>query len=494
MKRLPQVLLALAVAVAVGAGCRKSPAANAGSTKAPKGDAIWLADPAAAGEPGLEDALRRIGAVALFLPAGEVGFEGGRWSLHPDPPPPRRMERSPVVLVLRAGTGMSGAFSNEEGVEVSTMARVIGSALTRLSGAGGPYGRVIGVHLDFPFSPAGAPRYAALLTALRAGLAPGTFISISVLAPPAADSDRQKVSALLDAADASVAFVFRDGERSDPAAIDSLRHPWWAAFGTAGHGILFPADGKANENVAEQFLDPLSGNPRVDLENDLSDNDAAVSAFHARARDAVRLDGLALNRGDLITFRLPSQAELLFQLGSALAGKRYALGRVVQFEGASDAQRTLPLSAFEDVLLGRSLSPELEVEARPGPKNAVSVGAINRSSHASIVSRVSNWIEVDLGPARPADVSLGGFDRYEVYDTNGKPVSPGRASRVRFFETLIAPGETIAPARIAVRGALPKDCCRHRLRFISAAGPELAVDWSSPPPPPTPTARPKKKR
>jgi hypothetical protein len=106
-----------------------------------------------------------------------------------------------------------------------------------------------------------------------------------------------------------------------------------------------------------------------------------------------------------------------------------------------------------------------------------------------VVSRVATWIEVDLAPARPAEVQLGGFDRYEVYDAAGRPVSPGRATRVRLFETLVAPAETVTAARIVVRGALPAGCCRYRVHAYAAAGPEVVSDWSTPPPTPTPVPK-----
>ena len=110
----------------------------------------------------------------------------------------------------------------------------------------------------------------------------------------------------------------------------------------------------------------------------------------------------------------------------------------------------------------------------------------------TVPSRVDNWVEVDLSPAHPADVQVGGFDRYEVYDRGGQPVSPGRASTVRLFETLIAALETVTPARIVARGALPKNCCRYRVHAVSAAGPEVSTDWIEPPPPPTPAPPAKK--
>ena len=481
------------LAAVFAVGCRRAPAHGAGAARVPKGDAVWLADSAAAGEPGLEDSLQRIGAAALFLPAGEVEFESGRWVLRADPPPPHRLERIPVVLVLRAGPELSGAFQSAEGEDSAAMARALGANLGGSMGPGGPYGRVLGVHLDFPFSAAGASRYGSFVDALRKLLPPGTFVSITLRSPPPSEAERKKLQPLLQAADALLAFAFRDGERAEPAAVDSLRRPWWAAFGTASHGVRTAADGQTVEAVAEKFLDPLSGNPRIDLENDLSDNDAAVSSFHMLARGPVRLEGLSLDRGDRISFRVLAQTELLYQLGSVLAGRRFALGRVIVFEGTSDAARILPIAAFEDVLLGRGLSPELDVIARPLTHNSVTVEAINRSAHASIVSRISNWVEVDLAPARPADVQLGGFDRYEVYDASGRPVTQGRATRVRFFETLIAPREAVSPARIVVRGALAKECCPHRLHTIAAAGPEVSTEWTSPPPPPTPAPRAKKR-
>jgi hypothetical protein len=185
---------------------------------------------------------------------------------------------------------------------------------------------------------------------------------------------------------------------------------------------------------------------------------------------------------------------MLYRLGSATAGKRHMLGRLIVFDGAAEADRLLRVEALEDILLGRSLSPILEVQVRPAGRNAIAVETTNRSTHASMPSRVANWVEIDLDRAHPADVALGGFDRYEAYDAAGRPVTPGRATRVRFYETLIAPREAITPARIVVRGALPARCCRFRTHALAAAGPEETTDWTEPPPPPTPVPPAPKKR
>ncbi|HEY2797746.1 MAG TPA: hypothetical protein VGK26_07645 [Thermoanaerobaculia bacterium] len=497
-RRLCGVALVLVLGEAAlllsGSGCRKTPGPAAGATRAPKGDAVWFADPSAASEAGIEDALQRIGTVAVFLPAGEIALESGRWGLHADAPPTHPFGRLPAVLVLRARPDLAGAFAGEDGAAAKSMAASIATSLRSLLAAGGPYGRVVGLHLDFPISGVAAPGYAAFVQSLRAALPLGTFVSIAIGDPPADEASRKKLQPLLDAADALVAFTFRDGETVSPVMIDALRRPWWPAFGTAGHGVRSTPDGGPAEGVAERFLDPLVGSPRLDFSNDLSRNDAAIEAFHLAVREPVRFEGLALDAGDRVDFRLPVQTEMLYQLGSVLAGKHFALGRLIQFEGASDAERLLPLAAFEDVLLGRSLAPQPQVTVQPAGRNAVTVDLVNKSSHASVVSRLSNWVEVDLAPAHAADVQLGGFDRYEVYDGNGRPVTPGRASRVRLYETLLAPRETVSTARIVVRGALPKACCAYRLRTIAAAGPEVAQDWTSPPAPPPPTPRATRKR
>lgn len=487
MKR--RMLAVVCAAGALAAACRKAAApvsAAEAARQPPKGDVIWLLDPAGAGEAGLEQQLARLGSAALFLPGGRVELETGRWGLVSDAAPPHPL--GAVVLVLRAGEALSTGFRGPNAPDGAAIGAALGPALAGIARAG-TYGRVVGVHLDMDFDPAGARRYADLVASLRKGI-PGAFVSISVRSLPKTDDERKLVEPLFSAADALVAFVFGAGPRVDPVAMDAARRPWWAAYDTRAPGVLLGGNGEARGSVASSFLDALSGNPRVEFENDLSGNDASVTAFTLTMRGPVRVGGLSLAPGDRISFRLPAVSEMLFQLGSNLAGKRFALGRAIVFEGAADADRVFSLAAFEDVLLGRSLAPVLEGAVRPAGHNALTVDLVNRSHHASEVSRFSNWIEVDLAPARPAEVQLGGFDRYEVYDASGRPVSPGRASRVRLFETLLSPMETVTPARIVVRGALPAHCCRFRVHASAASGPEVVTEWSAPPP--MPTALPKK--
>jgi len=301
---------------------------------------------------------------------------------------------------------------------------------------------------------------------------------------------------LAASADALLGFVFGRGAGVDPAVLDALGRPWWAGYAPAVSGERQGAGGDALGPVAERWLDALSGNPRMDFENDLSLADASTIAFHLTAKAPVRLEGLELAAGDRVSWKAPAISELIYQLGSALTARHRALGRVVVFGGASDADRVFPIAALEDVLLGRPLTPTLEVSIQPAGR-AVLVEAANRTPHASSVSRVANWVEVDVAPAHPADVQVGGFERYEVYDASGRPVTPGRGTRVRLYETLIAPGEAITAARIVVRGALPSPCCAHREHVVAAAGQETTGPWTAPPTPtpaPTRTPRPRGRR
>ena len=415
-------------------------------------------------------------------------------------PTPRRRIRWDVhrrSSCARAGPDLAAALASETGPGLEDVAQPLVAGLEPAFRPGGAYGRVIGVHLDFPFTAVSAGKAGELVGSVRERLPASAFLSIAAAFPaPQTDESRKALAPLVDRADALVAPIFGLESRADPAAIDALRRPWWAAFGAAVRGALVRAGGGAPEEITERSLDALSGDPRMDFENDLSVPDASFAAFHLTARSPVRSGGLELQAGDRLTYRIPALTEMLFQLGSTMAGRRFALGRLLVFGGASEAARVFPVAALEDVILGRSLAPMLSTSVRPAGRNAIAVEAVNSSVHASIASRTANWVEVDVAPAHPADVAPGGFDRYATYDVNGQPVTPGRATRVRLFETIVLPGEAVSPARIVLRGAVPPRCCRYRSHLIAAAGAEVESSWTDPPVPPTPTKAPpaRKKR
>ena len=167
-------------------------------------------------------------------------------------------------------------------------------------------------------------------------------------------------------------------------------------------------------------------------------------------------------------------------------------GRLIVLDGTSESERVLTLTGLSDILLGRPLLPDLRI-AVTTDASGLRIAAENRSSHASVVSRTVNWVDVDVPSGHIRDVQLGGFDRYEVFDAEGRPVTPGRATRVRFHEILVGPQEKIEEAAILLYGRPAAGCCRYRQHTLSASGTEVVGDWSEPPVPPTPTPSPKAK-
>ena len=485
----------LLFAVAIAAACRKAQEpAGPSVTALPKGDAVEFLSPAAAAEPDLVDRLRRLAIATVFLPAGELARDGGRWTFQADPNPPRPVAGPAVILVVRPSEALSVLLSSSEGTAAPAASHALAAGVTDALRKGGPYGNVIGIHVEGPFSAATAARGAELFSALRKDLPRGALLSVRLASAPANDDERKRLTPLLESVDAFGATVFGGTARVDSVAADALGRPWWAGYDAATRCVVTGPDGQVRGEVPEKAVDALTGNPQIDFENDLTVTDPDVVAFRLTARGPVRSGDLTLQAGEHVACRMPSLPEMLYRLGSAMAGRHHLLGRLAVFGGDGEADRIVRVEALEDILLGRSLTPALDVAVHPAGRNAISVEARNLSPHSSTASRMSNWVEVDLAPAHPADVSLGGFDRYEAYDSAGRPVTPGRATRVRLYETLIGPREAITPARIVVRGALPSPCCRHRLHVLAAAGPEESGDWVDPPPPPTPPPAPTKKR
>lgn len=484
--RTPAIVLALSLAAA--AGCSRR-------TRAPKGpaplqgDAVWFADGIGAGDAAIEETLAQFGFAAVFLPARRLAPGAGGAGIDL-PAPPRPLSRIPVVLVLSTSEDPLVGADEKRGKAFGTvLAREIGAMLARASA----FGPVRGVHLDVPFEGASAQAHVAALKEARSQLshllgrtergagnsARDVPITISIKrAGPADKKELKAVRALASRTDGIVAFLFGDvGDAADPAFVDSLGKPWWAAYGSATRGVLRRASGEPGGSVAEGALDALTNDPRTELSLELPWREQRGSEVTLRAVRPLSVPGATMSAGDAAVFSQPSLADLLARFGTDTSRRRFARGRIVVVGGASDADRLFPLPALADVIAGRRPAPELRGWAAAEGGRLVRVGAENPTPHASVVSREQNWIEVDVSPAGVGDVELGGFERWEAYDENGRRVSPGRASRIRFYETLVAPYERLEPARLRVRGRLPAGCCRIRTHVTPAAGGEVATDW-----------------
>jgi len=141
----------LLAAAGLGAGCRRSapPPRAAAAPRVPKGDVIWLADPAAAADPALDAQLSQIGAVAVLLPAGTLGTSAGPGTFAEGTPPPKPIAGTPVVLVVEPDAALAASLSSSDGPDPDALAQAAAAALWRMATAGG-FGKVAGVHLDLP--------------------------------------------------------------------------------------------------------------------------------------------------------------------------------------------------------------------------------------------------------------------------------------------------------------------------------------------------------
>jgi hypothetical protein len=476
-RRLAAASLALAVWTLACGGERRSRMRSL-----PAGDAVWFSEGLAAAEPEAQAVLSRGAFAHAFLPAIHLGKQGGAWKASVASPPPRPLAGIPVVLRVEADPEFASALS--PGAE-EALADSIWEGLGKLLAARSGFGKVEGVHLDLPFSASAAETFGALVANLRSRVPPDLFLTGSLRFAPN-EGQIEDLSKRLAPLDGVVAFVFGEGAYADPLSADALRKPWWAGYLAGARGEWTDAAGTPRSALDEKFLRALSDDGRVPLRHDLALNQEGVAGFLFQPAAPVEIEGSTFGPGDQISFHQPLVTELLYRFGSDLAGRKLMKGRLVVMDGSSESERIFTLAALSDVFLGRPLLPDVRVSVTL-EATSVRIDAENRSTHASVISRTTNWVEVDVASNHISDVQPGGFDRYEVFDAEGRPVTPGRATRVRFYETLLAPQERIAGAAILLRGRPPAGCCRFRSHVLAASGTELAGDWSAPPVVPTPT-------
>lgn len=460
------------------------------ATDALRGDAVWFADGLGPGDAAIEETLARFRCAAAFVPARRLTGGPAGWSGSDLPAPSTPLTRVPVVLVIESPTDpLAGSTEEQQGALGAFLAREVASALAR----GADFGPVGGVHLDIPFSAASVEPLAAALRDARSllanqlsrrkdsasPLARGVALTLSLRGrPPTEEKEQEALRALTSRTDGLVAFVF--GGDADAAFTETLGKPWWAGYDSRTTGVIRRGAGGTSVRAPESLLDRLTEDPRSELRHELPWNVERGGAFSLQASRPLRLGPVALAAGDSVLFSQPSQADLAARLRTAPAG-RFARGRVVVFGETADAGRVFPVAALGDLLAGRPAAPVLQAWVEEGDGSRVlRVGAANASAHASAVSRVETWIEVDVAPAHLGDVEPGGFDRWEAYDGRGRPVSPGRASRLRLYETFVAPFERFEPARVKVRGSPPPACCPVRVRVVPASGGEVQTDWNLP--------------
>ncbi|MGH9318167.1 MAG: hypothetical protein ACRD1P_13800, partial [Thermoanaerobaculia bacterium] len=320
--------------------------------------------------------------------------------------------------------------------------------------------------------------YRTLVSDLRARLAPAVLLTLSVRSAYGPD-DQKKLRALAVQADGLLALVFGEGNSADPVSTDALGEPWWSGYTPAARGFWTDAQGREPARLSEGVLARLTDNRGIEVAQNLALKEESDSLFLLKPRQPVTDGEHQLNVGDRLSFRQPAVSDMIYRLGADLAGRRHVRGRVIVLTGSSESDRIFPLAALNDVLLGRSVVPDLRVSVEEG-HDFLRVSAKNVSPHASVISSVSNWVEVEIPTGGIRDVSPGGFDRYEVFASDGRAVTLGLATRLRLHEMLIGPFEKIEPARIALRRPAPAGCCATRTHALAASGSEVSGDGKGP--------------
>jgi hypothetical protein len=448
------------------AGCARHQVAR--NVEIPAGDAVWFSAGVPSEAPELEPALAKGGFTSVFLPAARLSTDGGPWLSSPAPPPARAFARPAVFLVVESDPPGSSSLASAERAApwAQALRRAIDDALAR----GARYGRVAGVHLEVPFRAADLPGLAAAATFVRSRMPAGMPLTLGLHSSPG-EKDREAWESLAGSVDGFVAHVFGAGGGALPAATDALARPWWAAYDPTASGTWTDAGGQEQGALPEEALALLTDDPRVEFLQSISLKEESDSNFLLKPRASVTAGRWTFPRGSHISFRQPSLADMIDRMGRDLAGRRYVRGRIVRLSGGSEGERIFTLGSLVAVLSGGAIEPEWKPAVETG-RGSIQVSAENPTPNSSVVSRTSNWVEVEVGGG-VTDVQAGGFDRYEVFGADGSPVLLGRATRVRFYETLVQPFEKIQPARIAVR-RVPSDCCAIRAHLVGASGKEVS--------------------
>lgn len=472
--------------------CARSQEKPAGASRPiASGDAVWFEDGIGPDQAETEKDLLLAGFSTAFLPVVRLTREGGRVTATELPPPPKPFEKTPVFLTVVCGPDLASSTADTASAEA--LARTVSVALQSSLKAPALYSATVaGVHVDVPFSPGSSEAYGEFLKALRGKIPADYRLTFSLRFTPS-EADRARLAPALASADGFVAFVFGETAAVSPVAADELGRPWWAAYSPGARGVWRNSSGKELGSLEEKYLIQLCADARVDVKNDLTFREEAASAFLLSPTQPVKAAGTAFSAGDRLFFRQPSLSEMLYRFGADQAGRRRLRGRVLVLPGASEGERLVTLGALADVILGHSLDPDLRVSLSGARTPSIVLAAHNASQHASVISRTQNWVEVDVPSGGIRDVQPGGFSRYEEYDREGRSVTPGRATRVRFFETLLGPLERIDPAKILLSKPAPNDCCRYRFSVASLAGTEVKGDWVVPTPAPTPVVQRKRK-
>lgn len=489
-------LLGALVAAGCGGGGTSSPSAAGKS-----GDALFVAEAPALIPEEAEPDLSAMGIGRLYVVGAT--FKGGS-RIEAYPPPPNKMGLPVVFTVVDPDGGAVAALGPD------TKGELVGegwaAALTKPLAEARGWSNVVGIHLHLSPVPAQAKPLASALESLRR--ATGLPVSVT-LRPGSAPGEWKPL-----AGKAHEVLLFGFGRRPETSdqVVPEITEEAAAAFPVPFRLLLAvgsygTGDGNPRRRIPDGEVDRMSEDRGLDFAFDqvLSAEPGNHYTFRPRAGVAVSTTLLARD-GGTARFQVLPMADLVKVLASAARFPRGQYrGRAFLVDALPRDGHLLGFPALKALLTGKPFQPSVALE--PASVNALKGGGLdvsltvrNDAPTPTDLSHFDNWIQVRVEGGTVVGVQAGDFDRYEILTSGGpdaRPASFGRATVVRLFENLFAPGETNQAGPIRVSGQRPHLFWKYRLVLPDGQTldpPEQELALAIPTPEPPQKAQPRTKR
>lgn len=490
-------LVTLAAVLAVACGRRGKDAAATGI--AAKGDALFVAEaPALVPEESQAD-LAAMGISRLYVTAARLQA-GGKLETFPPPPNPIQL---PVLFTVTADEGVAASLLS--GAKGDLVGEALATSLTKPLAEARAWSKVAGIHLHLLPLPQHGETLAAALKALRR--ATGLPVSVTVRSgfagadwkPLAGAADELVVLALgrrPETGDLMVPEMTEASAREMPVPFRLLLVP--GGYGRGGGGTA-----PGGRRIPDGEIDRLSEDRGLDFTFDQVLSNEPGNLYSFKTRSGVRPGSTLLAAdGGAARFQVLPVADLLRTMTSAASwGSAQLRGRVFLVDAVPRDGRLVGFAAVRALLTGKPYQPRLKVEAVPRRAGRGDVEFLlrveNDAPTPTDLSHYDNWVQIRAEGGAVTGVQAGDFDRFELYAADEpKPRSTtfGRATVVRLFENLFAPGEANEAGPIRISGARPRLFTRVHLvqpdgQSTDLPEEELTLVLPTPEPPPTPAPR-----
>lgn len=423
--------------------------------------------------PGAADvrfAIDQTKAKAIFLRAGQIDLQEGKL---------RRIR--PVVGTLPRDIDLHLVYNATRGllaqldqVDEVSLAEAIGSAFrTDTERAASDHAHVVGLQLDLDMPTRLLGHYQKTLRVLRAGLKPGTQLSITGLPTWMSSSELPATLAEVDfwipqlygaevpeRSDQSIpisssatvsAFVNQARALDKPFFAGLAAYSWTLLYNSNGSLISLRGDMDPQVIASNQNLDLMDQKP---FESPATPGAVIASEWRTvyRARTDAVVDDLVVHAGDQLVVDVPSTESLRLSARAVrqLAGEKL-LGLCVFRLPAFDDAATLNIEQVASALADRDSAARVEVRILADAEPTDWIIQVRNTGTANAIAG-SVRIDLEAGPGTIESFSPHGPDSVEALcPPAGAPnligfesCSPHRASVFRFQPRTLIAGETVS--------------------------------------------------